>query len=148
MGVARDIRDSLKSIIEAELPDYKEAKNVLDVERNPNVNLAKRYGVRSLGRSRNDDSITKHLTYDHDFEVLIIDLYKNLKKDDQKQQEIAMQQIDAMEALAKRIESKKVGLPGTVLNTEFFTEDEPEFFEDQNLSVLRATFTIKYRIPI
>lgn len=148
MAIAEDIKNALKSIVETELPDYREAKNVFEVERNPNVNLSKRYGVRSLGAVQSIDVPVQFLGYDHDFEILIVDLYKNLKKDDQKQQDIAMRQINAMEQIAAKIHSTKAGLPSKVMNIEFTDYSETEFFEDQNLAVLRATFTIKYKIRI
>lgn len=146
--IVSEIIDAFKALIELELPNYKEAKNVFDVERNPNTNLANRYGVRSSGSTRNDDGILKHLTLDHDFEVMVIGKYTNLRKDDQKQQALAIAQNDAMNSIGAKVESQKLSLENKVLYAEFFGADEPEFFEDQNLCVTRGTFTIKYRKPI
>lgn len=146
--IVKDIRDALESEIAGLLPDHAIADNVFDVERNPYTTKTKLFGVRPLGKLRNFESPTKYVVVDHDFEVLFIDNYTNITHKDDPQQTIVLNQFEYETTITSAIECNKLGLGGQVMTAQLSSVDEPEFFEESNLSVLRVTYTIKYRSPL
>ncbi len=144
-NLSAQIRSAFDSTIESTVTGIAKMKWINDVAKNEFRGKDNKYGVRSLDATAPDESIIRTLTLDHDYEVILTQGYKNIAPNDLNQMASVDTLHDRMDDIAKAVENTKLGLPSIVLLTTLAGIGEPEILEDEKVTILRATFTIKYR---
>ena len=123
--------------------DYKELRFVYAVDKNDIRSAEKGYGIRPLPAVP-AESITKHYTLDHQFELVLTDTIG--RSDDDSQRTDALNTMyDKADEFFKSIVNTKLNLAATILNISEPSISEPEFVLDNKLVILRMQFTVKYR---
>lgn len=150
MGTITDISNSMESIIETALSAQKFIK--LDyrylIDKNDNRQGQTAFAVRSMTGFRSD-GVLRSATIDQDFEIILTDTYEPNGDDDLSQHDTLLSLADNMvDIIVKELHLKKGGIPAQILLIDLVEIKEPEFLEESNLAILRATFTIKYRKQI
>lgn len=144
-NLVQQIREGMESIVATELPTFSELKYKFDVEKNDFRNNANRYGVVPRDITEVEGTI-RSVTVDQTFELVLTTDYTNRKTDDA--QMTAIEALyDSMEEVYKLVSYRKAGLSGIVLVVTLDTIEQ-EFFDENNVAVLRGNFIVKYRSSI
>lgn len=147
-NLVEQINDSLTSILATEAgAGYEELDYIINISKNAWDRNKDRYGVRPLDAST-AAGVTNVYTLDHDFEIILTSEYVNSGVDDVDQREKTFVLYDKMDEFYKAAYLRKAGLPSIVLYVSEIDMDEPEYLEDNQVVVLRASVTIKYRNAI
>ena len=145
-NIVEQINDAIKSQVSTTLgASYSELDYVIDVAMNDFRNETKRYGVRpKFGADDFAGGIKGHYNANQEFEVILTHDYVNRDSDeDQRAKQFIL--LDAVDSILKDILLSKAGLPAIILNISAFIIEEPEFLDEDNLSVQRISFNVKYR---
>lgn len=126
---------------------YQELPYVNVVESNNFRTNAKRYGVRALA-SEETSTVTKRLTLQHTFEVILTDLYYETNIDDSPLEAAKQNLFEQMLRIYQQLEITKAGAPTVVLNVTNISTLEPEILVEEKVVVLRANIDILYRINL
>ncbi len=145
MNVVEQINNAMKTRIASLLASpWAELNYVLDVGKNEFKGNTKRYGVRPL----NGDTVsgvTRHYTINQDFEVILTHDYIPHPTNDVDQRAKTFLLYDKMDVIFKDLFCSKANLNTIILNIEELNMAEPEYSLAENVVVLRALFTVKYR---
>lgn len=143
-----DITTSMKAEIAAELgASYSELQFVEDVAKNSFRTNNNRYGVRALVASQLP-GVTKHVTLNQEFEVVLTKGYTQSSIDDSSQVTKSLDLRAELLGIYKRFINGKAGIPGTVLNVTDLILAEPEYLEDDKVVIQRASMNIQYRYSL
>jgi len=144
-NLVTQIIDGMETQIASTLgASYGKLDYVFSVEDNNFRGNALRYGVIPQGAS-DTEGVVRAVTLDHEFQVILTDNYINQPNTDSSQMIKLKTMYDKMDDLSNALYNSKVGLPSIVLLAIQTGYDEPEFIEEDNIVVLRATYSIKYR---
>lgn len=145
MNLVEQIVDSLNGELQIVLgADHNRLEYIYDVSKNSFTNNSKRYGVEVMSAS-SAATVTRAFTLDHIFKVIVTDNYFNKEESDLDQRKVIFALYDKIDEITKRIYAKKIGLPSIVLFVSLDNIEEPEFIDEDNVAVLKAIYTIKYR---
>jgi hypothetical protein len=125
---------------------YQKLDYVFDISLNNFRANVLAYGVRPLS-SNTSLSITQNYTFNHEFEVILTDNYKN-KGNDLNQMTKTLDLYSKMDDIFKSLYLTKAGLPNIVLNIDNISTSEIEFFNEENVAILRSQINVKYRNKI
>lgn len=142
--IVQDIVTNVNSIAATVLgASYHQLRFIFSVEKNDIRAGEKAYGCRPLAAIP-AESVTRHYTLDHDFELILTDTIG--RSDDDTQRSDALNTMyDKADEIFKELVNTKVGLPLVVLLLTSPSLAEPEILNDQKLVVLRMNFTVRYR---
>lgn len=143
----KDISDSIKVRIAAELPDYSELAYKRTLEKNNFRTTSKRYGVLPLSGNQ-IDGVTKHMTMVMTFELTLTDQYFETNIDDTKKDISAMELRQNWLKVYRDLVKSKAGLPSQVMQVTSAELQEPEFLDDQKVVALRGRCDITFRINL
>jgi hypothetical protein len=145
--IVKDITDSGKALILSTLGapwaalDYEH-----DLEENNFQKRPKRFGFIALGGEFDEGRTLKHVTFTHDFQLILTTDFYN--QDDDSNLVVAKNLIfEAAHDLMGVMVNKKVGLPSRVLLTNGISIEEPEFLSDNTIVSIRVNLSIQYRYP-
>lgn len=114
-----------------------------DVEKNSNKSMTKRYGVNPKGANEAPE-LTRNITAEHEFEVVLTDNYINTTMSDSNEQTVVQDLQDKSFSLYRYfIETRLNNL--NVINITDFTMQESETNEDSKQVTQRFTFNVRYR---
>ena len=148
MSIVKDIVTNFESIIGGLFPEWKRLDYLHFIEKNHNRNDNNRYGVKPMALVVSD-GVTRQITRDQTFQVVLVNSYKNKKKNDFAERDAVYDLYEKMDEIASEVHAKKVGLPSSVLLITYEDAEDPEVLDGEDLLVvLRGNFTIKYRKPI
>lgn len=142
-NIVLDIRDSLKTQIEAELPNFKLSKFAWDFERNNDRNNDNIYAVRPQSAS-NVRGTNQTITLNHDYDIYLSSRYKSKGDNDIDLDEVIMSLYEQHEKLEKMLFRRKLNIQ-RVLVVESVTLTAPQIDYDNHTVSIVATYTIKYR---
>lgn len=143
--VMRQIRDSMLTEISTELgSDYKQLAYVEVVEKNSFRTSNNRYGVRALDAVQ-IPGVNKFATFDQTYEVVLTKGYVQSNIDDSEQVESSFDLRELMHDIYVRLVKGKAGIPASVINVNNLVISEPEYLEDDKVTIIRANMTITYR---
>jgi hypothetical protein len=142
--IVQNILNNVKSTAATVLgATYKELRYVYAIEKNDLRSSEKAYSCRPLSASP-AESIVRHYTLDHQFELVLTDTVGR-SDDDSQRFDILHTMYDKADEIFKELVNTKLSLSSTVLNVASPSMSEPEFINDNKLVILRMQFTVKYR---
>ena len=143
-----DLKDSIKAEVAAELgANYKELAYLEVIEKNSFRTGSERYGVRSLEASE-QSGVTGVYTMKQAFEVVISKGYIQSSIDDTEQVTKSYEIRESFLDIYKRLVNNKAGIPSVVMLVTNLVISEPEYLEDDKLTLVRMQFEIIYRITL
>ena len=141
----RDIRNAMLVEIAAELgATYSELAYVEDVQKNSLRTSNQRYGVRQVDAFQ-IDGVNKFATFDQTFQVVLTKGYTQSNIDDSEQRETSLDLTELAHDIYVRMFKTKAGLPSDVINVKDLSISEPEYLEDDKVTIIRANLIITYR---
>lgn len=141
----RDIRDAMLVEIAAELgANYKQLAYVEDIGKNSFRTSNQRYGVRQLEASQ-ISGVNKYATFDQTFQVVLTKGYIQSNIDDSEQRNTSLDLTELAHDIYVRMFKTKAGIPSVVVNVKDLIISEPEYLEDDKVTVIRANLIITYR---
>ena len=143
----KQITESFESEVATILPAYAELDFKWDFEKNNYYNNKQRFGVIAQG-AFNSPTITKAVTLQQTFNLILTTEFLNQDDTDQSQSDGVFELWDALNEVSAIVVANKLGLPNQVFNTELSTIDEPVFAEDGGVVILVASFLVTYRTPL
>jgi len=143
--VVQDIVDGINAEIQAELPTWKPLAYLQDVQKNSYRTQSDRFGVRALGAIERE-TVTKRLTIDHTFEVVLTKGYQQSNIDDSEQIQAGLDLRAIMLDLKVRLTDTNAGAPGVVIQVQNLAMEPVEYLEEDKVAVLRSTMDITYRL--
>ena len=147
IDIVGEIIDEVKLTLDALMPDYRRLNYEYDILKNNERGLAKSFGFIPKAANFKEGSALGFTTIEHTFEIILTDDYLN--KDDDSAQATALRGMYAqVQGILKDLQKKSIALPTSgyrVLLISGLTYEEPEHFNDNSSTVLRATFIITYR---
>jgi len=148
MTVITDIVDAILAEVQAELgATYKELPYLENVEQNNFRGNNDRFGVRPLGALQLP-GVTKFVTLSQTFEIVLSKGYIESSLDDDNKVVKSLDNRALMLDIYKRLVNNRAGLPLVVLNLTDLALAEPEFIDESNVVIQRATMTILYRFSL
>jgi hypothetical protein len=126
---------------------FKPLDYVVEVEKNHFEGNKQKYGVLPLGYERQSGPLGS-LTVDQVFQVVLVDSYINVAKNDSAEREKARNVFAKMDDISKEIYNTKIGLPNLVQFVDHVSADDPEYNEEDKIVILRGNFLVKYRRSI
>jgi hypothetical protein len=145
MAIVSEILTAIDSKVSSILPNYKKAKFNYILEANNRVGSKKIYAIRpSSGRSV--IGVTMTATFDHDFEVILSDIYQVKNDSDADLGDRITQLHSDLELLYRDLYQKRLNLTSAqVLLVQLVDLSVPEIDNDNDSVSITATFTVKYR---
>lgn len=141
----RDIKNAMLSEIATELgASYKRLAYEEDVAKNSFRSSSQRYGVRQLDAFE-IPGVTKYATFDQTFQVVLTKGYIQSNIDDSEQTETSLDLAELAHDIYVRMVKNKAGLPSSVINVKDLSMSEPEYLEDDKVTIIRANMIITYR---
>lgn len=126
---------------------FNELPYVRNVEKNNFNTNHDRYGVQAKA-SFQTDTVTKTVTMFQTFEMVITKAYieDGISDDDSRAKHLEIQ--DLYIDIYKSLVNNKASVPGTVLDVQDLTTQEPEYLEEEKVIVLRASVNVLYRFSL
>lgn len=147
MGTATDVAAGISALVVSTLgATYTELAYGVDVARNRFNGGTLGYAVLA-GELDQTDGVTRYVTVDQQFEVVLTETYGQSQVGDQAQRTAAHTLYGRIETLYKQIVANKAGVPALVMHVGTLSVSKPEFL-DSNVAVVRATMIIKYRTAL
>lgn len=134
------------NIIANELPDYTALDYSYALEANECRAKNSRYGFTPAGADFVEGRALGFTTIDHVFTITLLNAYAN-KDDDSKQRTSLDKLYTDMQKLIAKFNKKPFTLPtpeNKILLISGASIEPPEFIDDNAVSVLRASITIRY----
>lgn len=122
---------------------WNELKYKYDIAQNNYKQNKQKYGVIPLSGSTVDGIMT-YYTMEQDFRLILTDGFVNDFDDTSLQASVA-DLTNKLDDIYKDLYSSKLGIPSTVIVVSSFTIEQPEVLDDNNVIVMQADFTIRYR---
>lgn len=145
MNPVRDIIQALETRIASVAPTYSKLPYVYDINKNTWKKSKLGFAVRPAGATETD-SVTKTLTYLHEFEVVLTNGYVQSSTGDSSLQDAVTQLSDLIHSMFVDFENTRLGIPNTVLNVTGLAIDRPEVIDEEKVVALTASVTILYRL--
>lgn len=123
---------------------YVNAPYGVDFLKNSQKNSGKIYSVLP-GTISNVQTVTRSVTYDQEFNIMIGDTYINKSMSDDLQQTAAITLIELAKNLFKDVLDSKCGVPSICLNTTQLQVEEPVHVPESKLVIIEMSFIVKYR---
>lgn len=142
--LVKQINDGLETTVATVVDsDYALLDYKYDTAKNNFRNNKKRYAVIPLaGTSVN--TITKVYSMIQQFEIIITNEYVN-RDDDTAQRDVMFDLYDQADEIFKEVYRRPNGLSAIVLNIQNININDPEFFDDSSVAVLRFQLGVTYR---
>lgn len=145
LDIDQQVRDRIETIINLDYPDYTELSYLFDITKNNYNQNKKRYGILTKNKIEQDAIGCSNI--DSFIEIIIVNSFKNIGKNDDKQKLIRKELEEVGQKLFRRITASRGGMFKNATYNQDFAQDEIEFIEDNNnLGVLRISFSVN--IPI
>lgn len=138
---------SIKARIAIVANDYTELGYALDINKNAFKNNYKRYGVL-VGAGAEAAGVTRALTMDQTFELILTDGFINKQMSDSEEQSKVIALQDLMKDIYLDLVNTKAGSPSTCMIVSQLQLQTPETIKEQNVVIQRATINVKYRINL
>jgi hypothetical protein len=143
--VVEQLIDGFETTIQNVLgSDWKNLDYIFEIEKNSLNRDPQKFGVRSLG-AFSDTGVTRAMTMNHDFEIMLTDLYINRDGSDEKQRQAVEGLYNKVYKIFNEMFLTKAGKPDIVMTVNRLSIGEPEFFDDDNVAALRSQITVIYR---
>lgn len=127
---------------------YKPLSFIANVSRNNFRQSNDRYGVLH-GPASQLPGVTRNATFSQVFTVVLTKGYRDSAISDSVARDKSMQLYGEMLEIHQDLIREKAGLPGTVLHVQDTIEiQEPEYLDDEKVTVLRANVEILYRFDL
>lgn len=137
------IKTRAQSVLGATYSDLAYAQNIDKNSFNGNF---KRFGVLAKSQSETS-SVLKYSTIDQTFELILIDSFINTAMSDSQEQAKGPALQDLAFDIYRDLITTRVGANSSVLLVSNFNTTDPETIDGKAV-VIRAQFTIKYRIAV
>lgn len=147
LDIVSEIIEETKLTIEGLLPEFKRLDYEHDILKNNERGLTKRFGFIPQSATFKEGSALGHVTMEHDFQLILMDDYKN-KDDDAPQSTVLNNLYSAAHSILKDLQKKPLTLPTAgyrVLLVSGISFESPEHFDENEVVVLRANFNYTYR---
>lgn len=146
--IARDILNAVKTEVSGQLPvGYRELSYVIDPAKNSFRGGKERYGIAPLGAVEVPGT-TGFVTMDQTYKLILTNGYASTNVDDTLEVSRTLDLLSQMDVLQRHLIKvqavKAVVTQATVIHVTDFTIEEPTYLDD-NVVVLQATLTIRYR---
>ncbi len=147
--IIEDLVDSINTEVQGVLGvSFKPLQYVLNVERNSFRGNEDRYGVIH-GEANQLPGVTRFATWNQSFTIVLTKGYVESSKDDLKARNANIELYGLMHTIHKQLIYSKAGLPSIVLHVPSTIEiEEPEYDEEQKVTILRANIEIQYRYDL
>lgn len=143
--VILDIVTAMETAIAGTLPGtYAELDYKLNISNNNWKTNRYRYGVIPLG-AESSGGITMAITVDQVFEIILTTAYLNKSLSDTDQQNKTFELFEKMNDIFKIVYATKLSLVNRIMNVNSLVWLEPEYFDKDNVIILRGQLNVKYR---
>lgn len=139
----KQINDAITTRVAAVLTTFSQAAYQLSPEQNGNRNGSTRYAVNPLGAVP-AETVHQRITYDQIFELILIDQYIN-RDGDSDQHSTVLTLFEKMDDVLADLMHTKIGIPAVVMLVYSPTILDPDYPEGEDIIVLRANITVKWR---
>ncbi len=144
-NVISELITGLENVVQGVLgSEYKKLDYVFEISKNSLQGNPQRFGVITKG-GISDSGVTRALTMNQDFEIMLVDSYINRDQCDEKQRELVNKMHEKIFEIFDSIFLTKAGKPEYVMNLNRLNISEIDFLTDDNAAILRATINIIYR---
>ena len=144
--LTKQIRDNFESLIQTTLgSEWKVLENKYNLENNNFVNQTKRYGVTIGSGADPGEGVLKHYTIDRNFQLTLLQKHIEKINNDSSVEDAIDALEDALDDIAKAAFNNKLGVPSIVLNVTFDSVEAPDITTIENVTIIVATFIVKYR---
>jgi len=147
MKAVEQISDAIKSRIKAIFPDYKELDFSYFPEKNNFYNNFLRFGV-TVAAASSTATITKSLSFNHDFKILLTDCYKATDEDEIDLTTKIFNVQDRMNDILKDLYRTNLGLINLVFQVTPLGIEAPLIVEQQQLIILTSSLNVTYRLDL
>jgi len=147
MKSVEEISNALKARIKVVLPDHKELDFSYFPEKNNFYNNFLRYGV-TVSAANSTATITKALSFNHDFKVILTDCYKATDEDELDLTTRIYNIQDRMSDILKNVYWTNLGLINLVFQVTPIAIEAPLIIEPQQLIILTASLNVNYRLNL
>lgn len=144
--VVQEIKTSIAGTIVGLFPTKTESKYVWDLARNQNQKNANLYAIRP-GEIFRVPGVTKNVTVDQTFSVILSTSYNDSPSNDQDLQDKIFDLFDNVTDLWGEIFRSKCG-NARVLVVSDFESDRPEINDKDRVVSIETRFTVKYRMEV
>ena len=145
--IVSEIVDAIKAELGVLMPEFSLLDYEFDISKNSGSDMAKKFGLIPTEAGFKEGSALGFTTMDHNFQLVLSTDYMN--KDCDKPQYDALKELYAeVHGVLKALQKKSVILPTAswrVLLVSGLGFENPEFFDDNGIVVLRTNFQIQYR---
>ena len=126
------------------LSSYNPLRYYYDLEKNDYKGNSKRYAVLPMA-AENQDGVTRSVTIEQEFQIVLTDNYTNDAKSDTDLQEVIKSLYDQQDDLLNDLALTKLGVSSIVLLVVFKGFEEPEILEESKTTALRMNISVRYR---
>lgn len=138
---------AIKTRVAAVASTYSEISYAKDLSKNSFKGNFKRYGVIPLS-SNESSSVTRALTVDQSFQLILTDGFINTAMSDSSEQAASIALQDLANDIYIDLVNTKAGSSSICLQVYDLSLDSPETLQDQSVVIQKSTFKIKYRINL
>ena len=149
-NVVQEIIEQGLARIQAELPDYAQIDYSYALEANECRGKEKRYGFTPSTAIFVEGRQLGFTTMDHTFRIILLDSYANRDDDSRQRAKLDSLYTDMQKVIAA-FNKKPFTLPtaeNKIILVSGATIEEPQFIDDNAVSVLEATIIIRYYFRI
>jgi len=147
MRSVEQISDAIKARIKVILADHKELDFSYFPEKNNFYNNFLRYGV-TVGLASSTATITKSLSYNHDFKIILTDCYKATDEDEIDLTTKIFNVQDRMSDILKDLYRTNLGLINLVFQVTPLSIEAPLIIESQQVLILTSSLNVTYRLDL
>lgn len=146
--VSLDINNALKACILSVMgPEYKEMAYNFEITPNTFKNCKTQYAVQA-GEVEEVSGVNKYLTFSQTFRVVLAADGCDNGLTDEGSVAASFTLRQKMFELYVHLINTKAGLPSRVMNVSQLNMDNPEYLDDEKVTVLRGNFNIIYRLTL
>jgi hypothetical protein len=127
------------------LTSYEKLRYYFDRQKNDNRSSLTGYAVLPGSISPSDNRLIKTIMVDQEFQIVLMDQYRNDAKSDTSIQAKIKDLFDKQNTILTDLASSKIGLSGLVLVTDLIGIDQPEVNEENKTVELIMNIVVKYR---
>jgi len=145
--IVEEILTKTKLVISGLLPDYSQLDYEFDVQKNSDRGNPKGFGVIPLACDFLEGRSIGFTTMAQIFQIILVDDYQNYSNDSEQGQALNKLYED-MHLISQDMMAKKLLLPSPEYQVSLvngLSFNEPEYFEDNKIVVLRANIRMQYK---
>lgn len=139
------LTSDIKTRVQTVATAYSELGYANDITKNTFKGNYKRFAVLPKGSSQSN-SVTRYITLEQEFEIILTDGFINKALSDSEQQSRVIALQDLLVSVYKDLVNTRCGSVACI-NVTNLSIREPQFLED-NVVVQSATFNVLYRTPL